>query len=126
MSCKQSDFNIKIMPKNEQNILLHSALVLPDKTVFSLIFCCLKLKWLPTFMKISNILLRLFPLKFFKYCPPKYIKVFSSDFIFRKQKIFLETRIVRLDSGLYTLKYKLLYFEFRKFMTPLCLERGSI
>ena len=47
------------------------------------------------------IFLMLFPLE---DCPRKYLKIFSTDFTFRQQKILLTTRIVRLIPGHYVTK----------------------
>ena len=103
----QSHFDKKYLPKMQQSLLLHSALVLPDKSC--LIFRCLLRMWLfLTFeaftLLIPKIFSRLWSLECLKNCP---CKICFIDFIFRQQKMLLTT--VRLNSGHYATKY---YYEF--------------
>ena len=96
------------MPIFSCDIMLHSELILPHKYVFRLIFSCIKIKLFKNFevcihSKKSKIFSR--PLEYLKKFPHKDLKMFSTDFIFRQQKILLTTRIVVLKSCYYATKY---------------------
>ena len=87
--------NINITKKCKKAILLHIALISPDKSGFCRIFGCFKIKK----KVLKKIFSRLLPLRYLNNCPRKYLKIFSTDFIFRQQKILLKTRIVGLNSN---------------------------
>ena len=55
--------------------------------------------------KIKDFLETISPLEYLKKFPHKDLKMFSTDFIFRQQKILLTTRIVVLKSCYYATKY---------------------
>ena len=80
----------------QQNILLHSSMIMPDIGLNS-IFCCLKMKsvssilgyFLEQFQRFSR---GLQPLENLQNCSRIYPKMFSTDFIFRQQENLVDNQ----------------------------------
>ena len=92
ISIFQPNFDRKYHPKMQQNILLQKQC--HDN---GFIFSCLKMRLFQTFWGIFTDNFKDCFLEYLKNSPCKYFKIFSTDFIFRKQIVLLTSTDFNTD-----------------------------